>query len=372
MKFPLVTSRSQFDDILKNKREIKLKTEQIGNYKFDIISYMVAIENTFDSDLSRECRGIMFDHITGELISRPFHKFFNVNEKESTKIENIGKINAITNKLDGSLAIPVLIGNKIIWKTKKSFYSDIAVQINKFYNNNCTKTDIYDLDILNNPVNQELHDMILNILSNDHTPLFEYIGPNNRIVLKYDHESLKLLATRNNYDGTYILSTKNYNNELVLLSDVNDIIKKIINQTNIEGVIVSDDKDFYKIKTSWYVIRHRAISYISKKMIIDKIIDQELDDIYSILIELKLNEKLEKIKDLEKEINNYILDIEDQSDKLLVEFAHKSDKDLAISISDHRMLLFIVMKKRNCKPYIDKFRLMLKRFFKNKYKTEVI
>ncbi len=35
--------------------------------------------------LRRECRGIIFDTATGEILRRPFHKFFNVNEREETQ-----------------------------------------------------------------------------------------------------------------------------------------------------------------------------------------------------------------------------------------------------------------------------------------------
>jgi RNA ligase len=56
---------------------------------YSVVNYMVSLEETFqwDSDdpvgsaVRRECRGLIFNR-EGELVSRPYHKFFNVGEKD--------------------------------------------------------------------------------------------------------------------------------------------------------------------------------------------------------------------------------------------------------------------------------------------------
>lgn len=81
-----------------------------------IVNYNVGFTDTFpeisDDDpedemilkaLRREARGIIFDKDTGRVISRRFHKFFNVGERPSTEMRNIDitQPHVILEKLDG-------------------------------------------------------------------------------------------------------------------------------------------------------------------------------------------------------------------------------------------------------------------------------
>jgi tRNA splicing ligase len=120
-------SFDDFIELTKKKEEIKCKEEIIDGQKVYIFSYMVSMENTFDSDLARECRGIVFDE-NKNCICRPFHKFFNVGEKEFTLPDKIdwNNIDHVGIKHDGSMLTPVFINNKIYFKSKKSFYSDVV------------------------------------------------------------------------------------------------------------------------------------------------------------------------------------------------------------------------------------------------------
>ena len=99
--YEIINHISQFDETLKTKEEIRLKKEKIGNHEFSIISYMIAMPNTFNSLLSRECRGIVFNE-KGEVVSRPFHKFFNIGEKEFTQPNKLKNIIGYSKKIDGS------------------------------------------------------------------------------------------------------------------------------------------------------------------------------------------------------------------------------------------------------------------------------
>ena len=105
------TDINAFNDILRTKPEISLKMEIVnGKIEVGIISYNMEKSNTFDTELARECRGITFRLDTGDLISRPFHKFFNINEKPFTQAAKIDWQNIIyiSEKIDGVLAVPVL------------------------------------------------------------------------------------------------------------------------------------------------------------------------------------------------------------------------------------------------------------------------
>jgi tRNA splicing ligase len=79
---------------------------------YTVINYAVAFEDTFSLDsekshynmtIRRECRGLIFDTATGQLISRPYHKFFNAGEKEETQLDkiNLYEPHVVLEKLDG-------------------------------------------------------------------------------------------------------------------------------------------------------------------------------------------------------------------------------------------------------------------------------
>ena len=121
-----------FIDLSLNVKEIRHSTEYVDGKTMHIFCYMIATPELFINPLERECRGIVFNDL-GECVCRPFHKFWNIAEREETLPQNIDwdNIGPITLKYDGSLLTPVVINEKIFWKTKKSFYSSVAQEVQK-------------------------------------------------------------------------------------------------------------------------------------------------------------------------------------------------------------------------------------------------
>lgn len=97
-----ITSLSEFRNAIAGKDEIR--EAQIGTCETSFC-YMIAAENTFDSPEARECRGIVFNHFRDVVVGRPLQKFFNVGERESTRVENIdwSKVIRVMDKRDGCL-----------------------------------------------------------------------------------------------------------------------------------------------------------------------------------------------------------------------------------------------------------------------------
>ena len=108
-------------EAIKGKDEFVVK--DCGSYS--IVNYTVAFADTFpeivcDHDaILRELRGAVFDNTTGECISRRYHKFFNVGEREETLPENLdfSKPHVVLEKLDGSMVAPFIVPgtDKIVW-----------------------------------------------------------------------------------------------------------------------------------------------------------------------------------------------------------------------------------------------------------------
>ena len=115
-KFPHITNISNVLPAIDGRDEFVVADK--GSYT--VINYNVMMADTFPpviqelldagheqddyARIRRECRGIIFDSNTGDIIRRPFHKFFNVNEREETQdhVIDLSRPHAILEKLDGS------------------------------------------------------------------------------------------------------------------------------------------------------------------------------------------------------------------------------------------------------------------------------
>jgi RNA ligase len=118
-------------------------------------------------------RGLITD-TEGEIIARPFPKFFNLNESEITSLKNLPtEIPLISEKLDGSLGIQYQEHNKIKIATRGSFGSEQAIWATKWIQ------DRYSIENF----------------KEGYTYLYEIIYPENRIVVNYgNRKELVLLA----------------------------------------------------------------------------------------------------------------------------------------------------------------------------------
>ena len=281
-----------------HKKEIRHKVEMVNNKVVHIFHYMIATPDLFKEEIERECRGITFDDY-GKCICRPFHKFFNVGEREDTLPENIqwDKVNHILNKIDGSLLCPVDIDGQIFWKTKKSFYSDVAIKIQNEWNKRHEFWDKYNSFIWKHG-------------SPNCTMMFEYISPDNRIVIDYKTEELVYLCQRDIESGKYFdfnsdlcLTYYTFNGALSLEANFKNMIENIKEYKDVEGyVFYTSDDQAYKVKTQWYLDRHHLLSSLSYREIFKMIAEEKIDDIIS---ELRLNGYNKQVKIIESLIDVY-------------------------------------------------------------------
>jgi len=125
-------------------------------------------------------RGLITD-TEGNIIARPFPKFFNLNEMEETRLENLPvEIPLISEKLDGSLGIQYIEDGKIKIATRGSFESEQAIWATKWI--------------------QDTHS--IEEFREDWTYLYEIIYPENKIVVDYkNRRELVLLAVINTDTG---------------------------------------------------------------------------------------------------------------------------------------------------------------------------
>eukprot|EP00339_Tiarina_fusa_P018334 CAMPEP_0117031440 /NCGR_PEP_ID=MMETSP0472-20121206/22595_1 /TAXON_ID=693140 ORGANISM="Tiarina fusus, Strain LIS" /NCGR_SAMPLE_ID=MMETSP0472 /ASSEMBLY_ACC=CAM_ASM_000603 /LENGTH=386 /DNA_ID=CAMNT_0004739761 /DNA_START=48 /DNA_END=1208 /DNA_ORIENTATION=- len=257
---------------------------------FKVVNYRVAFADTFEIDendlmenhgnmiprgiMQRELRGLIFD-VEGNLLSRPFHKFFNVGERKETRACNIdlSKPHVITEKMDGSMIRPLNIGGKVRLATKMGF-SDVAEAAQQIVTE-------AQLRWMGDAIDRGI------------TPLFEFISPDNRVVVEYDNSELVLLALRENRTGKYLDMDEWRQTSLFRVvpqfGSVDGTLKEYIARQRAtrgrEGDVLAVGDMRYKIKNDWYVQAHKMKDNIrrSDREILLLLLNNALDDVLPIM-----------------------------------------------------------------------------------------
>lgn len=271
----------------------------VFNYRFaQFNDFMLPLENK-PNVRAHELRGLTFVfNKDGSLYKRYIllGKFFNINQVPDSMYSVVKDydIKFVNNKEDGSVASFIKLPNgKVIGKTKMGFGNDQFVGINRVYNNNKDIKKFVDWSLDNNIV-----------------AVFEYVAPDNRIVLKYDKEELILLSLRNNLTGEY-LDTNDYLDKIGDVkiapfenySNIDELLELSTELEDKEGWVVTFTNGFrIKIKTKWYFDLHNIITddINRENIVIGYIINEEIDDILSQLPENEdlIREKVGLITDV--------------------------------------------------------------------------
>lgn len=290
---------------------VRFKTEMVGDQEFTIMCYMIADPALWDAPLGLEARGHVFD-ASGELVSMPFEKFFNYRENKYTQPEVVGniKIKNIFEKRDGSLITPVLVKDQIQWKTKKSFYSDVAVEVQ-------TNTSF------GNHAKLSTHLLKLNM-----TPIFEYTSQNYRVVVDYGPvPEMVLLAIRSNASGEYLEwntvvdFAKKFGVDHVqrwhMQHDytLNDLEKYLETKEGMEGFVVELETGMrLKLKSPWYLRLHHVNTELRERDIAEMFVEEALDDIKSTIS--LAGHSLEAVEAIERRVTAELDDIMDRTREL--------------------------------------------------------
>ena len=299
----------------------------IDGYNASIFNYRLSSYNDFVNYNAFELRGITFVfNLDGSLYKRflLMEKFFNVNENESSLFDTIKnkKVKSVYLKEDGSIISFVELPNgKIVAKSKMSFESEQAIMAQNLFETNLN-----------------INEFVKDCLSKDLTPIFEYVGPMNRVVVKYDNSDLVLLRLRDNKTGNY-LSIDGYDlsRPMSFKFSLNDLISLKTSLEGIEGWIVEFvDGQKVKIKTDWYHSLHRIFTDYSNRedYLIDMILDEKIDDVLSVLDYGSENRNfVEKVLDT---TNKKLLEISNEIDRVLS--TYNGDKKLfALEYKDHKL-----------------------------------
>lgn len=275
--YPVIEHYDDLAPAIEGREDIREFVQTVGGHRFRTVCYMIATDDTFDDPMRRECRGIVFDDKTGRLLARPFHKFFNINEGEENRLENIANSNIdnALEKLDGSLITPVVIDDSVYLKTKKIFDSpaaQMAVEV----------------------AEDGHYNVILHEADEGYTALFELTHPEAMIVVPYREPRLTLIASRNNRTGVYrsyaelrALGEK-YGVPVVQAIPVSGTTRDLIDQNwkqqGQEGlVLVLENGHRVKLKTEWYCDIHHVMTLWRERDIAKACINENIDDLISMI-----------------------------------------------------------------------------------------
>lgn len=256
-------------------------------YQGDLALFNYTDKATFENRwnfFERVSRGLILNRRTGEIVARPFDKFFNWGEGGRT---TDAKLVCVTEKMDGSLGIMYrdpLPPCKLSVATRGLFDSEQAQWATYWLNAHCADR------IERSP-----------FANDEWTFLFEIIYPGNQIVVNYGgFAGLVLLAIRNRLTGKYLTdeTTAEWGYMLGLstprryvgISEIGRLLaSKSTLGANQEGWVAEfADGQRFKIKGDKYMRLHRLISDLSFKSTLEAMMTDTVDSIRSQLPEKHL------------------------------------------------------------------------------------
>ncbi len=264
---------------------IKEKDEVIVIDKgwYQVVDYVYVDKDTFSHPLLHECRGVKFDR-DGEIIARPFHKFFNLGEKQQEHEINWSAPHTTMLKMDGSMIHTVFDKDHRVRAMTRKGETDVAAVVQDLFFPECDDYSLFSSLCM----------------KYGRTPIFEFTSPSNRIVVPYTSPMLTLLAVRNIKSGSYMhrATLERYGHKYGIpvvrnfISSPDEMIKKARKFTEDEGIVIQfDDGHMLKIKADAYVIKHRAVSDLdSKKKVLAVVFSDTVDDFLPLLGELDRTE----------------------------------------------------------------------------------
>ena len=192
-------------------------------------------------EVTLQCRGLVTG-TEGNVVARPFKKFFNLEENKHTPTQDF----EVFDKMDGSLGIMFKYNGEMICATRGSFTSDQSKWMSEF----AQKYNYQD------------------IIVEGFTYLFEIIYPENRIVVNYDgQEKLVLLGIINTETGEELTYDELFLGFDVVkkydgVRDYSELKGKV--EQNSEGFVVRfSNGDRMKIKGEEYLRLHKIMTNVS-------------------------------------------------------------------------------------------------------------
>ena len=232
--------------------ETKVIVKEYSEAKLIVLNYN-QIESP-KNPMTSECRGLILNYETYEVVSRSFDRFFNLGEQPETQKHLDIKKAVVFDKVDGSI-IKIYFHNRWEISTRGTAFADS--EVNGF---GITFREIV-LSALE-MTEEQFQQAAESTFNKDSTYIFEVTSMENRVVTHYTGRTLWFLAARNNKTGEYftpasmlpnVTETPSY--KFKTLEDCVETAKNLPNL--LEGyVIYQDGEPVCKVKSPAYLAVH--------------------------------------------------------------------------------------------------------------------
>ena len=304
---------------------------------YTVVDYTFMDRETFIAPIDHECRGLKFDG-DGAILARPFHKFFNLGERERVEDVDWSAPHRVLAKLDGSMVHPAMLGGELVLMTRGGVTAQAEAAMNAASDGALA--------------------LCRAALADGITPIFEFTSPENRIVLAYDDAGLTLLTARETVSGRYLgqadLETLGREHSVPVVEafgsveDAKAFENRVRNEEGIEGYVVAfEDGHRLKLKTEAYALRHKALSGLAhEKNLLAWIAGGALDDVLPLLapvprerVEAYVATVEDGVRHRQEAVETFVSDHADADRKAFAIAAQALDKPLrsaAFAILDGR------------------------------------
>ena len=356
-----IEQHSNWEKLLSEKPYcLTMSREQWNGMNLLMLKYS-QVDSDFNEVIVRECRGLILNEDTNEIVSFPFTKFGNFGESYCPKID--WTTARCGEKIDGSLIKIVNVGNNLLISTNGTILASnapIAEQIGCKYS---TFGDIV-ADILDNILEKSgwqkrlQEEGLCALWEEGYTYMFELCSPWTRVVVPHKENKLYFLGKRNNetFEETYFtddpIMSKIFDTPRVFhLKSIDECLAATKEMPwDEEGYVVCDGKfNRIKVKSAAYCAIHhmKGNGKMSYERGIDIIRSNEISEVVTYFPEFKnhldsLKEKLKQtLSFLEQAWANYLI----MDSKLLlrkdkaieIQRLFKSFSGIGFALLDHKI-----------------------------------
>lgn len=228
-------------------------------------NYLFTLDDSFEG-IRQNFRGVTFDEQSGDIVSLPFHKFFNVNQTEETQWHKLRHLDAtISSKEDGSLIHFFLQRGTLRAATRMSANTPQAAEALAFVERD-----------------HHLLDKIVMEIQCGWTPLFEWCTPHGQIVVEYPRPRLIYLNQRHRVTGQYHFNPFFPDCVQRHTFPFARIMDELADRRDFEGYVCQLSNGLWvKAKCDWYLERHRAVDAMMRPAwrLYEMALDGILDDV---------------------------------------------------------------------------------------------
>lgn len=258
--------------------------------------------------MRRNFRGVTFSEKTGELISLPLHKFFNVNQTAETHFDlHKHRKATIYEKLDGSMIhFFKHPDGRLLASTCRSAQTPQAQEALAL-----AKSNLF------------VQNLIEDEIAKGFTPIFEFVAAHNQIVVQYPAPRLVYLVSRSRTDGEYKFDDRFPDRANSFQFAFADIFSHL-DKTEFEGYVCHlDNSDgspiFMKAKTPWYLERHRAVDALMRPAykLYQIVYDGVMDDLISLAVETYKPALMKIYQEAQSDLLQYKLRVEKEFDDVM-------------------------------------------------------